>query len=127
MVVGAALLLTSGCAAAPTADQTNTNSAPKTLQSIAEGAGPQVALVAGASDFAPGEVRYPFLVVDKDGASVERPRARVWLARGLNQAPFEERTAHLEQVGVPGGAKAVSSHLYVAHLRAPSPGKYWVL
>jgi hypothetical protein len=94
---------------------------------LGNGPGPQVALVAGASDFQPGTVRYPFLVVDNNGASVERPRARVWLARGLDSPPFETRIARLEQVGVPGGSTADVSHLYVVHLDVPSPGTYSVL
>jgi hypothetical protein len=97
------------------------------LRSLSEGPGPQVALVAGASDFAPGKVRYPFLVLDKNGASIERPSARVWLARGLDQPPFERQTAHLKHVGVSGGARGDVSNLYVAHLRVPGPGTYWLL
>jgi hypothetical protein len=72
-------------------------------------------------------VRYPFLVVDDNGASIQRPTARVWVARGRNAQPFQRRTAHLEQVGVPGRAQATSSHLYVVRLDIPSPGKYWIL
>jgi hypothetical protein len=94
---------------------------------MASGPGPQVALVAGASDFTTGDVRYPFLVIDKNGGSVERPRARVWLSRGFDQRPFEEKTALLEEVGVPGGARADVSQLYVVDLRVSTPGKYWVL
>jgi hypothetical protein len=94
---------------------------------LAKGRGAEVALIAGASDFAPGQVRYPFLVVDQNGASIERPTADVWVARGLKGKPFEHRLARLEQVGVPGGAKADVSQLYVAHLKISKPGKYWVL
>jgi hypothetical protein len=94
---------------------------------LASEPGPQVALVLGASDFTAGLVRYPFLIVDDDGGSVERPRAQVWLSRGLNKKPFERRTAHLEPVGVQGGARADVSKLYVVRLRVPRPGKYWVL
>jgi hypothetical protein len=89
--------------------------------------GPQVALVAGASDFTTGDVRYPFLVIDDKGGSVERPQARVWLSRGLDRKPFEEKTALLEEVGVIGGARADVSHLYVVKMRVATPGKYWVL
>ncbi len=98
-----------------------------TLRSLAEGPGPQVALVAGASDFAPGEVRYPFLVVDKNGASIERPTARVWLARGLDQQPFEQQDRAPRACWRPGRRQGDVSNLYVARLKIPSPGKYWVL
>jgi hypothetical protein len=130
LVFVAVLLLTTGCAASPSSPNnagSTASEASRSLEALSEGPGSTVALIAGASDFAPGEVRYPFLVVDDNGASIERPTARVWVARGRNAQPFQRRTAHLEQVGVPGGAKGASSHLYVVHLNIPSPGKYWVL
>jgi hypothetical protein len=128
LVVVAALLLTSGCAGSDSSsDGARTSTSSRTLRSLAEGPGLEVALVAGASDFAPGKVRYPFLVVDKNGASVERPSARVWLARGLDQPPFEQQTAHLEHVGVSGDTRGDVSNLYVAHLKVPGPGTYWLL
>jgi hypothetical protein len=123
----AALLLTSGCASSRSSPETDTSPSAGSLAALAENPGPEVALVAGASDFTVGDVRYPFLVVDDDGASVERPTAQVWVARGLHDEPFEQRTARLEQVGVTGGARGDVSHIYVVHLSIPSPGKYWVL
>lgn len=131
LVLVAALLLASGCAASKTHPEQNTSSSakvvPDSLRALVDAPGPDVALVAGASDFTPGRVRYPFLIIDKNGGSVERPRARVWLARGLDRKPFEKGVAHLERVGVPGGARGDVSTLYVVHLRVPAPGKYWVL
>lgn len=129
LVVSAALVLTTGCAGSYSSSSStrSTSSEPASLRMLAERHGSQVALVAGASDFAPGSVRYPFLVVDGSGASIERPTARVWVSRGLDARPFERRTAHLEQVGIPGGDKGEASHLYVAHLKIPSAGKYWIL
>ncbi|MBA3716739.1 MAG: hypothetical protein H0W87_00740 [Actinobacteria bacterium] len=129
LVLVAALLLTSGCAASKTVPEkvAPQHGASSSLRALAKGPGHEVALVAGASDFTTGEVRYPFLVVDDNGGSVARPHARVWLARGLDQKPFERRTAVLEQVGVPGRGHGDVSHLYVVHLRVATPGKYWVL
>jgi hypothetical protein len=130
LVFVAALLLISGCAASHSASDSTGSSASEasgSLEALAKGPGPEVALIGGASDFAPGEVRYPFLVVNDNGASIERPAARVWLARGLKAQPFQRRTARLEQVGVPGGSEGTASHLYVVHLHIPGPGKYWVL
>ena len=129
LVLVAALLLTTGCSASRSGSD-NPNSVVSragSLDVLAKGPGSTVALVAGASDFAPGMVRYPFLVVDDNGASIERPTARVWVADGRNAQPFQRRTAHLEQVGIPGGATGTASHLYVVHLTIPKPGKYWVL
>ena len=124
----AVLLLSSGCAAShSTPSSTSTVNAVKSLQALEKAAGPTVALTPGASDFAPGEIRYPFLVIADNGASIERPSAQVWVARGLRERPFERRAARLQQVGVPGGAKREVSHLYVVYLNIPSPGKYWVL
>jgi hypothetical protein len=128
LVFLAALLLTSGCGSTNQPTRSDApDSGASSLRTLASGPGPQVALVPGASDFEPGVVRYPFLIIDNNGGSVERSRARVWLSRGLEAKPFEEQTAQLEKVGVPGEARGEVSHLYVVHLRVPEPGKYWVL
>ena len=121
LVLAAALILITGCASS------SPSSEPRSLRTIAERPGPQVALTLGASDFAPGDVRYSFLIVDKNGASVERPRARVWVARSLDQAPFQQRVAERERVGVSRHADSTTSRLYVVHLNIENPGKYWIL
>ena len=74
----------------------------------------------GTSDYAPGPVRISFLVVDKQSRSIERPTARVWLSRGLDQMPFRTGTARLENVGD-------GERIYVANVDIPKPGKYWLL
>ncbi len=130
LVPFALLLLATGCSgSSPSAkDRAESNSAaPKTLHDLANVSGPDVAVVAGTSDFAPGPIRYTFLVVAPDGASIERPRAKVWLAHGLNERPFDRATAVLEAVGVPGGYAGEVNRIYVAHLRVATPGTYWVL
>ena len=87
-----------------------------------------VALTPGDGDFAPGPVRFSFLVVANDGRIVEKPQAKVWIARGFKKKPYGHTTAHLETIGVPGTSDALDvPSIYVAHLRAPSPGTYWVL
>jgi hypothetical protein len=128
LVFPAVLLLTSGCGST---NQPPRSGAPKagatSLRALARGPGPQVALVPGASDFVPGTIRFPFLIIDRSGRSIERSRAQVWVSRGLELRPFEQQTAHLQQVGVPGGARGEVSHLYVVSLRVAKPGKYWLL
>jgi hypothetical protein len=89
--------------------------------------GADVALVPGTGDYASGQVRVVFLVIDSRGKSIERPRARVWVARSLDAAPLFETTARLENVGVPGVSEAAAgdvTHVYVARLRLPEAGKY---
>jgi hypothetical protein len=129
LVFLAALLLTSGCAGSNTPRTSGTPKGvpPASLRALASKPGPEVALVAGASDFTAGDVRYPFLIIDDKGGSVERPQARVWLSRGLEMKPFERADARLQRVGVPGGARGDVSRLYVVHLQITGPGKYWVL
>ena len=61
----AAVTLLAGCG----------SSGPKTLDALWHGPGEQVALVAGTSDYAPGDVRVSFLVVDQQGKPVYKPRA----------------------------------------------------
>jgi hypothetical protein len=105
--------------------------APKsgTLDAIWRQAGPAVALVPGTSDYAPGAIRVSFLVVDPRGRVVERPRARVWIARSRDAAPFAETTATLEPVGVRGALvdSGDVKNLYVSRLRIAKPGRYWLV
>ena len=47
-----------------------------TLEALWRAPGPDVAIVPGTADFAPGRVRLTFLVVDDEGRVVTRPPAR---------------------------------------------------
>ena len=97
---------------------------------MAQGSGQKtVALTPGDADFSPGPIRFSFLVVANDGRLVSKPKADVWIARGYKQKPYLRTTAKLETVGVPGlsDVPLEIQSIYVAHLRASAPGKYWVL
>ena len=92
--------------------------------------GEDVAVVAGDTDFAVGNVRYSFLVIKHDARPVERPRARVWLARSRSARPFQTATATLERIGPPGSHELASGgvgRIYVVHLRVRRPGTYWLV
>jgi hypothetical protein len=119
LAISAAVIVLAGCG----------SSGPKTLDALWHGPGEQVSIVAGTSDYAPGDVRLSFLVVDHNGKPVYTPRATVWLAPKLKAAPVQRTTATLEPVGPPGtaGDGADITHLYVAHLRIAKPGTWWVL
>jgi len=85
-------------------------------------------MVAGTSDYAPGPVRLSFLVVNSQGRAILRPKADVWLARGLGDKPFQRTIASQERIDAAGSsADGDVTAVYVAHLTVPSPGKYWVL
>jgi len=99
----------------------------KTLEALWRAPGDDVAVLPGTSDHEPGDVRVSFVVVDAEGRPVTLPTARVWLARSLDRPPFLESTAKLERIGVPGGAEADATHIYVAHLSIRKPGTYWLL
>jgi hypothetical protein len=102
--------------------------APGTLEALWREPGPDVATVAGTSDYHPGTVRYSFLVVDEEGrAHFSERGARMWVSRGLRQKPFAQATAQLEKIVVPGGYEPDAPSLFVADLALPEPGKYWVL
>jgi len=108
----------------------STNAEPgggQTLEELWRAPGDDVAVVAGTSSHEPGDVRASFLVVDAEGRVVTLPTARVWIARKLEARPFLESTAKLERIGVPGGAEADATHIYVANVRLPDPGTYWLL
>ncbi len=117
----------SGSDGADGASETTTAPASKSLEALWRAPGEDVAVVAGTSDHRVGENRVSFLVVDKQGRLIERPTARVWLSRGLRQAPFQKTTARLEPIGVPGGDTADVGGIYVTSITTPTPGKYWLL
>jgi hypothetical protein len=98
-----------------------------TLERLWHQSGQAVALIPGDADFARGDVRFSFLVVANDGRPVTRPTAQVWVADNLKAEPDQQVTAHLERIGVPGGYTGLTPSIYVAHLRLPKPGTYWVL
>jgi len=135
----AAALIALGCAAALAGcggsgsttvgeSTTSTTAAPPgSLEALWRAPGEDVAIVPGTTDFGPGANRVSFLVVDKQSRLIERPTARVWIARGLTQKPYAETTATLEPIGVPGGAEADAQNIYVATVDTPKPGKYWLL
>ena len=92
--------------------------------------GPTVALTMGAGSFAPGSVRFPFMVIRNDARPVERPTARVWLATGRGRKPFTETTAQLEPIGIPGRSAPAAggvTKIYVTRFRIPRPGRYWLV
>ncbi len=100
------------------------------LDSLLKRPGPDVALTAGAGDFVPGRIRLPFLVVANDARPVERPTARVWVAKARDEKPFAETTARLEPIGIPGRSGPAAggvTRIYVAHFRVPRPGRYWLV
>jgi len=134
----AAALIALGCAFAlagcggsgnsTTGESTSTTAAPPgTLEALWRGPGQDVAIVPGTSDYGTGINRVSFLIVNKQSQLVERPTARVWIARGLKQKPYAETTAKLEPIGVPGGAKADAQNIYVTAVKTPTPGTYWIL
>jgi hypothetical protein len=101
-----------------------------TIDSILARSGPDVALTEGAGDFVPGLVRYPFMVIRNDARPVYRPRAQVWVATGRDSKPFERTTARLEPIGVPGVSGPAAGNvnrIYVAHVRIPRAGRYWLV
>jgi hypothetical protein len=101
--------------------------ADQTLKEIWRSPGDDVAVFPGTATHEPGDVRVSFLVTTKEGEVVTLPTARVWGARALEQPPFLEGEAKLERIGLPGGAEADATHIYVARLNLPEPGKYWLV
>ena len=122
----AGIVFAAGCGSASSNHSTGVRG---TLEALAQGPGLKtVALTPGDADFSPGPVRFSFLVIAGDGRPISRPKADVWIARGFKKKPYQRTTARLETVGIPalGDSLEVPS-IYVAHLRAPGPGTYWVL
>jgi hypothetical protein len=116
-----------GVAAGETTSASTTSASEPTIEDLYRAPGEDVAAVPGTSDSAVGSNRISFLIVDKQSKLIERPTARVWVSKGLKQAPFAETTARLEPIGVPGGESAGANGIYVATVRAPTAGTYWYL
>src|SRR5581483_3440364 len=98
-----------------------------TLASVLARPGPDVALVQGTSDYAVGDVRITFLVIDPHARAIDAPRAEVWVARTLEAPPLLRTTARLEPIGVPGRSEAAGggvTRIYVTRFRIARPGKY---
>jgi hypothetical protein len=122
-VLLAAAALSAGCGGSRA-------SAGATLETILKRPGPDVGITAGASEFVPGVVRYPFLVIRNDAKPVERPTATLWVAESKASEPFGRTTARLEPIGVPGRSEAAFggvTRVYVGHLHIPRPGRYWLV
>jgi hypothetical protein len=99
----------------------------ETLEQLWREPGDDVAVVPGTENYEPGDVRVSFLVADSKGQVVTLPTAHVWVARSLGARPFLETEAKLERIGVPGESTADATHIYVATLKLPRAGKYWML
>jgi hypothetical protein len=108
-------------------DTSTTAAPPGSLEALWRAPGENVAIVPGTTDFGPGRNRFSFLVIDKQSRSIERPTARVWIARGLKQKPYAQTIARLEPIGVPGGVKADVPGIYVTSVPTTRPGTYWIL
>ena len=120
----AACFIAAGCGGSSSAQEEPDAS---TLEALWRAPGEDVAVVPGAADFGPGDVRYPFLVVDGQGRVVTRPTAKIWLARGLKSKPFAETTATSESIGVGSTEPGEPTDVFVAHLELPEAGTYWLL
>jgi hypothetical protein len=130
-----------GASGSPFAARGNGSGPEPTLRQLMSRPGPDVSLVAGTQDYSIGRVRVSFLVIKDNAQAVNRPRARVWLARCdstsgsaaskcLDATPFEQTVATLEPIGVPGKsgpALGGVDSIYVAHLLIAKPGLYWLL
>ena len=89
--------------------------------------GEAVGLINGTSDYAPGDLRFSFLVIRRDARPVYESRALVYVARSQGSRPFARVSAALERVGVPGPDSGNATSVYVAHVRISRPGRYWVV
>jgi hypothetical protein len=98
-----------------------------TLETLWRAPGDGVAIVAGTSDYSPGVARVSFLVVDKQSRVVTSPTARVWISRGLKEAPYATGMARRERIAAPGANELDASEIYVTSVRVPTPGTYWLL
>jgi hypothetical protein len=129
LTVLSCLLVLGGCGGSG-GGSTATSTQPgggETLEQLWRAPGDDVAVVPGTENYEPGDVRVSFLVANSEGEVVTLPTARVWVAKSLEDRPFLETDAKLERIGVPGESTADATHIYVATLKLPHAGKYWML
>jgi hypothetical protein len=108
----------------------DTTGAKDTMGALLARPGPDVALVQGTSDYAVGPVRVTFLVIDSHAKAINRPRARVWVAKSLDSPPLVATEAALEPIGIPGTSEAAVgdvAEIYVARFRLARPGTYTIV
>ena len=126
----ALLLLAAALGAAACGGSPHKQAAAGTLAALLARPGPDVALVQGTGDYSVGPLRVSFLVLDKHAKAIERPHARVWVARSLTSQPLVTTQATLEPIGVPGLSKAAAgdvNRIYVAKFDLSQPGTYTLL
>ncbi len=118
-------LLVAGCGGAARHGTQKTPPA-GSIAAILARPGANITAVPGTEDYAPGPVRVSFLLIDNQGAPVNRPSTRVWIAASDDGRPFARTTAQLEPVGEPGSEAAAGdiTRIYVAYLSVPRPGIY---
>lgn len=131
-VAVATALVASGCGSERSTpnEGSGSNAPPGSARALLLRPGPDIVLTPGTSDYSPGTVRFSFLMVDSHGRSIERPRARIWIARKLESKPFARSVARLENVGVPGVSEVAAgdiTRLYVTRFRVSVPGPYYVV
>lgn len=126
--VTAAALVTGGCGGdRGTPNEGSSFDVPGSAGALLSRPGRDVALTPGTSDYAPGAIRVVFLVIDERGRPVERPQARVWVARSFDDPPLVSTSARLENVGVPGRSESAAgdvTRVYVARFPLRQAGTY---
>ena len=127
LTVLSCLLFAVGCGGSDDGATATDLAGGSTLEELWRAPGDDVAVIPGTANHEPGDVRVSFLVVDAKGRPVMLPTAKVFVADALDDPPFLETEGKLERIGVPGGDQADATHIYVAHLRLPRPGKFWML
>lgn len=122
-----AILVAAALGAAACGGSTQKPPAANTLAAVLDRPGQDVSLVQGTADYAVGEVRVTFLVVDQQAKVISRPRARIWVGRSLDSPPLLTTEARLESIGIPGRSEAASgdaTSIFVARFRLAEAGRY---
>lgn len=94
---------------------------------IVSAPGPEGAAVMASSDFAVGVNRLTFLLIRQDSSVIRAPLADVYYQPVAGRT--EKVIASLVPVGVKASAQEADdlTEIYVARLRLPQPGKYWIV
>jgi hypothetical protein len=115
-VVASGAVLLAGCGGS------SGSAAPPTTSA----SGTRANAIPGTEDYEPGPVRVSFLLLNGQGAEVDRRSVKVAVATSDKGKPFTTAPAQLEPIGVRGSTPAAGdvSRIYVAHFSVPRAGIY---
>ncbi len=106
---------------------------PTWMEPLIDEEGPEVGVIFATSDYAPGENRVTFIVLDERGEIIQVPEADVYVAKQDAPEPtgsvavLHPLEPHTHPLGTEPHDHADFDDLYVTTVELSEPGRYWLL